>query len=199
MRGLTRAERDAFWRDGVVVVEDAVAPSRLRALRAQFHAWVEESRAHPSAYGETLDGRPRFDVQPGHGPETPALRRVASPTELSEDYLAAVTVERVVDLVAELIGPDLRFHHAKLNSKLPGSGTEVKWHQDFAYDPHTNDDEITALVFLDEVHDDNGPLQVVPGSHRGPIHSLWHGGRFTGAIDEARVAELTAGARGGWR
>jgi len=29
---------------------------------------------------------------------------------------------------------------------------------------------------------ENGPLEVVPGTHTGPIYSLWHGGRFTGAV-----------------
>jgi len=38
---------------------------------------------------------------------------------------------------------------------------------------------------VDEVTDENGPLEVVPGSHRGPIESIWHGGRFTGAVSAA--------------
>ena len=42
---------------------------------------------------------------------------------------------------------------------------------------------------LDEVTADNGPLQVVPGSHRGEIHDLWHDGVFTGAVaDEVAQA-----------
>jgi phytanoyl-CoA hydroxylase len=45
----------------------------------------------------------------------------------------------MVDMVADLIGPDVKFHHCKINLKLPGSHTEVGYHQDFAYTPHTND------------------------------------------------------------
>ena len=29
-----------------------------------------------------------------------------------------------------------------------------------------------------------------PGSHRGPLHSLWHEGRFTGAVADHVAAEL---------
>ena len=79
MTALSQEQKDAFWRDGVLVVEDAVTPEQLAALRAEFGAWVEESRAHADDYGETLDGRARFDVQPGHSAEKPALRRVQSP------------------------------------------------------------------------------------------------------------------------
>ncbi|NBS24536.1 MAG: phytanoyl-CoA dioxygenase family protein, partial [Altererythrobacter sp.] len=79
MVALTTEQKDAFWRDGVLVVQDAVTPEELAALRAEFDKWVEESRAHTHDYGETLDGRARFDLQPGHSAAKPALRRVQSP------------------------------------------------------------------------------------------------------------------------
>ena len=37
---------------------------------------------------------------------------------------------------------------------------------------------------VDDVTEENGPLEVLPGSHRGHLHNLWHGGRFTGAIED---------------
>ena len=187
MGELSQEQQEIFWRDGVLVVEDAVTPERLEALRATFSAWVEESRAHSSDYGETLDGRARFDLQPGHSATAPALRRIQSPEEVSPIYEAAMREARTVDLCAELIGPGVRFHHGKVNSKLPGSATQVKWHQDFPFEPMTNDDMITCLLFLDDVTPENGPLEVIPGSHKGPIHSHWHGGTFTGAVDDAII------------
>jgi ectoine hydroxylase-related dioxygenase (phytanoyl-CoA dioxygenase family) len=81
-----------------------------------------------------------------------------------------------------LIGPNVKFHHSKINSKLPGARTEVKYHQDFPFTPHSNDDVITALLMVDEVTQENGPLEVVAGSHKGAIHGLWHDGKFTGAV-----------------
>ena len=58
---------------------------------------------------------------------------------------------RMTDMVADLIGPNVKFHHCKINLKLPGARTEVAYHQDFAYTPHTNDDIVTALLFLDDI------------------------------------------------
>jgi phytanoyl-CoA hydroxylase len=94
-----------------------------------------------------------------------------------------------VDFCAELIGPAIRFHHGKVNSKLPGSGTQAKWHQDFPFEPMTNDDMITCLLFIDDVTLENGPLEVIPGSHREPLYSHWHDGEFTGAVDDGIVEE----------
>ncbi|MFK7942564.1 MAG: phytanoyl-CoA dioxygenase family protein [Paracoccaceae bacterium] len=185
---LTQAQRDTFWQDGVVVIKDAVTPDQLQALRDVVADWVEESRNHAEDYGETLDGRKRFDLEPGHSATRPALRRVQSPEEISGVFANVMRHARTVDLVADLIGPAIRFHHGKLNSKLPGAATKVKFHQDFTFQPMTNDDMITALLFVDDVTEENGPLEVVPGSHRGPLHSLWHDGVFTGAVDDAVLA-----------
>ena len=187
---LSPEQVDAFWRDGVVVAEDAVTPEQLAALRAVFDGWVEESRAHAEDYGETIDGRARFDLQPGHSPETPGLRRVQSPEEVSDVYAGVMREAATVDMVADLIGPNLRFHHGKVNSKLPGTATQVKFHQDFPFQPMSNDDIITCLLFLDDVTLENGPLEVVPGSHRGPLYSHWHAGRFTGAVADDVTAEV---------
>ena len=56
----------------------------------------------------------------------------------------------------------------------------MRYHQDFAYTPHTNDDGVTALLMLDDMTAENGCLMVVPGSHRGPMFSLLDGERFAG-------------------
>ena len=79
---LSKEQTDSFWNDGVITVEDAVTPTELTELRKTFTEWVEESRRHEGDYGKTLDGRPRFDLEPGHTSEKPGLRRVQSPEEI---------------------------------------------------------------------------------------------------------------------
>ena len=178
-------EQIAFFQDnGYLVVEDAVDPVLLEKLRRDFAGWVADSKEHNEAYGTAINGRPRFDVEPGHSAESPALRRVNAPVEVSDAYWEAMTGSRMTQAVVDLIGPNVKFHHSKINSKLPGAKTAVKWHQDFPFTPHSNDDVITALLMVDDVTDENGPLEVVPGSHTGEIHSLWHDDKFTGAIDD---------------
>jgi ectoine hydroxylase-related dioxygenase (phytanoyl-CoA dioxygenase family) len=196
---LTDAQIAAFRARGCVTVPGAARPGQIAAINADLAAWIAESRAHPGPFGETIDGRARFDVQPGHSAETPALRRVQSPTEVSEACLDVLTGSPMIDMLADLIGPDLRFHHAKINCKLPGSDTVVDWHQDFLFDPHSNDDLVTCLMFLGDVTAENGPLLTVPGSHKGPLRSLWHDGVFTGAVDAetARACDRDAVAHVG--
>ena len=169
-------------------------PSRRPSLprcKAEIADWVEQSRAHTAPFGPpTIDGRPRFDMGAEHSAEKPALRRINNPSDISDAYREVMLDARTVDMVADLIGPDVKFHHCKINLKLSGAKTEVSYHQDFAYTPHTNDDIVTALLFLDDIDESNGCLTVVPGSHKGPVLSLFDGERFTGAVaaDEEKKA-----------
>ncbi|MEM9358121.1 MAG: phytanoyl-CoA dioxygenase family protein [Pseudomonadota bacterium] len=195
MGKLSSQQIEAFWHDGAIVAEDAVAPETLSGLREEFSRWVDESRKQTAAYGEISDGRPRFDLDDDHTAERPSLRRVASPTDISAIFSDAAFDSAMTDMAADLLGPDVRFHHAKVNSKLPKTKTVVKWHQDFTFDPHSNDDTLTALLFLDDVTLENGPLMIAPGSHRGPLHSLWRDGVFTGAISDDVSAAFEAAAQ----
>ena len=174
---------DDFNRDGYVMLENTISAEQVKQLTNALDSWVEESRNHQGAYGNTIDHRPRFDVQPEtHSADHPALRRVASPVEIDQDYWDVAQNNAALDLTAAIFSPNIKFYASKVNLKLPGSKTEVKYHQDFPFDPHTNMDMMTVLIFLDDVTMENGPLQLVPGSHRGPLHSLWQDGKFTGAV-----------------
>ncbi|WP_425403541.1 phytanoyl-CoA dioxygenase family protein [Hwanghaeella sp.] len=191
---LSDAQIEAFWETGCLTVADAVEAAVLAAINADLAGWIEESRGHDKPYGTLMDGRARFDLQPGHTADRPALRRVQSPTELSAACLTALTASPMIRMAAQLIGPDLRFHHSKVNCKLPGSATQVDWHQDFLFDPHSNDDVVTCLLFLGDVGLRDGPLMTVPGSHRGPLYSHWQNGKFTGRVAPDIVPECEARA-----
>ncbi len=183
---LNQIQIDQFHRDGYLVIENVLNQEELLGLRTQLETWVDESRDFQEAYGETIDGRSRFDVDPtDHSSDHPALRRVSSPTEISDAYFETAIHSNMAEMAGELIGGSgTRFHHSKVNAKLPHTATTVKWHQDFPFTPHTNDDMITALLMVGEVTQDNGPLQVIPGSHKGELYNHWQNGRFTGKVED---------------
>lgn len=186
---LSENQFQQFWRDGYLVVPDLIDQKTINDLQDDFRQWVEESRQYTSAYGTTLDARARFDLDSDHLAEHPSLRRISSPTEISERYYAVACHSPISDAIAQLIGPDIRFHHSKINSKLPKTRTTVKWHQDFMFTPHTNDSLITALLMVSDVTLENGPLEVVSGSHKGPLYSHWKDNVFTGAVDSEVVQQ----------
>ena len=54
----------SFENNGYVLMENAITADQLAALNDQLRSWIDESRQHDSNFGEIMDGRPRFDVEP---------------------------------------------------------------------------------------------------------------------------------------
>ena len=115
--------------------------------------------------------------------EEPRVRRLKAPHLIHPAYFRASRNAKVVEILKDLWGT-VRFDTGKLNMKSAGYGAPVEWHQDWAFYPHTNDDLAAVGIMLDDVDMENGPMMVVPGSHKGPIYDH-HGpnGRFCGAMD----------------
>ena len=96
---------DQFHQQGFLVVEEVLSSADIAALQSDFDGWVEESRGHATVWGETLDGRPRFDIERDHAPDHPSLRRVASPTEISEAYRHTALNSRMATIAAPQPAP----------------------------------------------------------------------------------------------
>ncbi len=176
--------KQEFSDNGFVIIRNGISEDILVQLNAELQNWVEQSKEYDAPFGEMLDGRPRFDLEEkSHSKENPALRRIGAPIEVSDVFLEFVRKNRGLDLTHQIFGTAIKLWASKINLKLPNSGTVVKYHQDFPFDPHSNDDMMTVLFFLDDVTEENGPLQVVPESHKGPLYSHYQEGVFTGAVD----------------
>jgi non-heme Fe2+,alpha-ketoglutarate-dependent halogenase len=77
-----------------------------------------------------------------------------------------VTEGRVLDYVQDLIGEDLICWGTHYFCKLPGEGKRVSWHQDASYWPLTPSKTVTVWLAIDDADEENGAMQVIPGSHR---------------------------------
>ena len=186
---------NAYRRDGFVVVPDLLGPQTLTELReiiAELVAAAGKVDTHTAVY----------DLEPGHTPAEPRVRRIKQPHKVHPAFDAIVRSGPVIEVLVELLGPDLRLQGSKLNLKAARYGSPVEWHQDWAFYPHTNDDMLAIGVMLDDMDIENGPLMVVPGSHKGPIWNH-HGedGRFCGLVnpedikaEAANAVALTGGA-----
>ncbi|SFJ58076.1 phytanoyl-CoA dioxygenase family protein [Jannaschia pohangensis] len=179
MEVLTQAQKDAFHRDGFLVLERRLSPDQLASLHA------EVARYEARARGLTA-GTEELDLEDSHRPDAPRVRRIKLPHTHSRVMRDLMYSDTILAPARDLIGPDLRLHTTKLNMKSAGFGAAVEWHQDLAFYPHTNDDVLAIGVIFDDMGPDNGPLMVFPGSHRGPIHDHHANGHFVGAMDLAR-------------
>ncbi len=73
---------------------------------------------------------------------------------------------RILDYVEDLLGPNLICTMTHYFCKEPGDAKQIAWHQDASYWPLTPSKVITVWLAIDDVDEDNGPMTVIPGSHR---------------------------------
>ena len=182
-RVLPQWAREAYFGKGFVLVEDAVGPDWIARLTA-----VTEGLVGASRHADASDNR--FDLAPEHTPERPRVRRIKRPDEQHEAYWEFVC-DMLADIAADLVGPDVVFHHSKLNFKWFDGGDEVKWHQDIQFYPHTNYSHLTIGTYLADTGSEHGPMSMLPGSHDGPLYDLRDGrGLWTGHLGDGDAAAL---------
>jgi ectoine hydroxylase-related dioxygenase (phytanoyl-CoA dioxygenase family) len=168
----------AYRRDGVIVVPEVLDKDtlgRARSVLAELVAGAASVTEHTDVY----------DLEPGHTPENPRVRRIKAPHKVNPIFDEIVRSAAVMAILGKLIGPGLRLHGSKLNMKSAQYGSPVEWHQDWAFYPHTNDDILAIGVLLDDCDLENGPMLVTPGSHIGS--EVWNhhddDGCFAGLVD----------------
>jgi len=175
---LTQEQIDFYHTNGYLGVENVLSAAEVAELQKITDDFVDRSR-------QVTEHTNVFDLEPGHTPETPRLRRLKNPINHHEIYDRTMRHPRILDIVEQLIGSGVRTNGNKLNMKSAGFGSAVEWHQDFAFYPHTNDDLLAVGVAIDDMQLENGPLLVIPGSHQWPIYSHHQDGVFVGAVTEA--------------
>lgn len=181
-------EQIRFYREqGYFMVENVFSPDEIAVLNEVTNGFVGRSRRF--AKSDSV-----YDLAPDHSPAQPKVRRVKNPTTQHPAYDAAMRNPRLLAILQDLLGPSVRFDHAKLNIKPVGGGAAIEWHQDWAFYPHSNDDLLAVGVFLEEVRPESGSLMVIPGSHKGPVHDHHHDGVFVGAVDPAALGAERARA-----
>jgi len=174
---LTPGQIEQYAEQGYLVLPALIPPDKLAAIRAATDRLVDGARG-------VVANDDLYDLEPGHTPTLPRVRRL-KPAIFSREpiFSALIRDPLILEPVSQLLGTGVRLHGGKLNLKAAGYGSPVEWHQDWAFYPHSNDDVLATGLYLDDCDLANGPLLVMPGTHRGSIYDHHSDGRFCGAMD----------------
>jgi ectoine hydroxylase len=185
-RILTQTQREFYLREGYILLERIIPSEWISRLRAATDELVDRSR-------KVTATDKVFDLEPSHSPSAPRLRRVSNPEEQHPVFWEYATKGPLPDIIADLVGPDVKFHHSKLNFKWKQGGEEVKWHYDISFWPHTNYSPLTVGTYLYDCGMDQGPLGVLPRSHievEPMLSQYGDDGKWTGCLADRDVAKL---------
>ena len=182
-RVLTQPEREFFFDQGYVLKKSAISADWIAKLNGAIDRLVEKS-------GEIEASDGTFDLETGHTADNPRLRRIAYLDDLDPVFWDFCQNSNLADMAADLMGPDVRFRECIINIKWSGGGQEVKWHQDIPFYPLTNLSVAQFLVALNDVGSEQGPLMVVPESHKGTIYEHYDDNdNWLGYIPDDRLGD----------
>jgi ectoine hydroxylase len=177
-------DHERYRRDGYLLLPGLIDDGWLRMLRIAAERFIHASR-------ELTESNGAIDLEPDHTPERPRIRRLKSPVDHDATFRRFILEGPPANLAIELLGGPVRFHHAKLNYKWSDGGSAIDWHQDVQFWPHTDFTPLTIGVYLDDVDAGMGPMEVLPGTHLGPLYDLYRpDGTWGGSIGESDLAAL---------
>lgn len=184
MKVLSQTQREFYQAEGYLLLPGFVSEEWLARLNAATEEFIEQSR-------DLTESTRRILVEPSHTPEAPRLRRIPHTVSAHPDFEEFGLRGPLLDLAEDLLGPNVRFHHSKLNFKWHSGGEAVEWHQDIQFWPHTNYGPLTIGVYLTDVTDEMGPMGIVPRSHAAELFSLAdEDGNWTGAINPTDLKRI---------
>ncbi len=137
---LTPDEIDQYHRDGYVVPDFRVPDAMLASIKERHTALLARN--------------PEF--------------RDYCPALLDHDrgFLDYGVRQDILDMVEQLIGPDIALWNMSFFAKPAGNGKRTPWHQDGEYWPIRPLATCTAWLAVDDATVENGCLRVIRGSHK---------------------------------
>ena len=155
-RRLSADEVAQFDAHGFVVVPDLVEPDQIGAVTEDLDAL----EAEVDAFLQTRDDG-RFSIA-----ETGALTVAIHAVTRSERARALSRHPAIVDLCADLVGPDVRLYWDQAVYKKTEKPRRVPWHQDNGYTYVEPQAYLTVWLALTDATEQNGCPEVAPGHHR---------------------------------
>ena len=147
---LSEAEIATYREEGLVVPDYRLPDDVLERMRAEVDDLISR---HPDVRPELLSGP--------HNPWGQSAKIVGS-----WNWLEFCRHPEILDMVEQLIGPDIVLWGSQLFCKPAGHGMAVPWHQDGQYWPIEPLATATVRIAIEDSLPENGCMRYIPGSHR---------------------------------
>ena len=192
---LTDVQLQQFQRHGYLICDGFLAPAEVDHIAECYMATVERLRQE-----EVLE-----NVQSGGDADDDFQVYQVRTAHLQHPVFAMLIHDsRLLDLVEDLIGPDIRLIHYQGLYKPPLTGGEVGWHQDNYYFNVADNRTVSVWLALDDATVENGCMWYLPGHHHRRLEheQLWDTSEKKGFYYAIREIDATSAvpaevARGG--
>ncbi len=186
-RYVTAEQATAYDEVGFFVVEDAFDPATVAKVMAEIDPIEHELE-------ELLRQADGGRIFIARADEITFTTHLVTRSAMLHEFVAS---SPLIDICADLIGPDVRLYWDQAVYKKPGTVVSFPWHQDNGYAFVEPQQYLTCWIALTDANEENGCPWVVPGLHK--MGTLRHHATETGLVcfDEADGAVPASVAAGG--
>jgi len=165
---LTRDQSDFFVEYGYLKYGKILSDEAIEVLRREYDAEFARAEAENSyrnlAINDTVDAEAKKNAPT-------RMLQIINMCDRNIEFRKMIYNSDILDVVQDLIGPNMMLFHDQALFKPAHTGGAVFWHQDNAYWKCTPPNLVSCWLTLDDVDIHNGAMQVIPGSHLRPV---WH-------------------------
>ena len=167
---LTHEEIDFYNEHGFLRLKGVYSPQEIKELSEELDYVIENFATR----GKGWSGPWRQQLMSAEEEAQSVLVALHEIEMFAASWMRAILKERLVNSLADLLGPVVEFHHATLHAKGPDFGAPFPMHQDHPFYPHQNGRYIDAILHVDDAGEDGGCLKFLDGSHKqGPlVHNM---------------------------
>jgi len=151
---LTYDQVTQYYNDGYCVLEDALTDDQLELLRSHCSALIDNMDAEMDRQGVTELGIQRKG----------ARYFLGHPSKERPELYDFIYSDLMLDSIRKILGPDAYIAHEQYVVKMAASDSTFAWHQDSGYVGREHDPYVTCWIALDDVHEKNGPVFLLPFS-----------------------------------
>ena len=152
---LSNEQVSFFEQEGFLLVEDVFSTSEVDLLLNEMQKVIQEDC-------------PRRILE-----KSGSVRSFFAPNLTNSVFDKAARYKKLLTAASQLLGGEIYLHQSKINSKAAMVGDWWEWHQDYTYwnkdDGMPEANVLTAMIFLNPVTEFNGPLLLIPKSHKAGI------------------------------
>jgi phytanoyl-CoA hydroxylase len=181
---LSPQQIEQYRRDGYLVFEELFRPPEVATILSRLEDLVLERVPRHAGVHMQIEPAVRRGEAEAESP-LDALRKVEGLVENDEVFGALARDPRLLDVMQDLIGPDIKLFRDALMMKPPRHGSAKPYHQDSAYWSIDPPDLVSVWMALDDATLENGCMRVIPGSHTWGI--LEHKHLQDYQVDEAEL------------
>ena len=160
---LTDEQLDFYRDNGYVLVKGLFDKEEMVRHRQALHDLAHRLYVETNKGSDATWGAARSYVEGG---KTSTLQHCHDVQFYDAGLARLIVDERLAEVAAQIIGPNVQLHHTKMFIKPPEKGSPFPMHQDAPFFPHEHHSMIAAVVHFDDAPLEKGCLRVVPGSFK---------------------------------